>query len=268
MAFVRSLNQWPFCQVDSREDLPVDTLSDITTDGWPVAATEDEWMEWLWRVRLWRMSGAMSLSWTQSYEAGWTDPDPPYNYTDGPWTASAFYEATLNEFTEGQYGQGAEESLVCSAALGGAASDSGAVTVADSYPDRSPGYASTFSWSLNWGMPISTPRWRESSDGETYYPRLTFSGSLVVGPVSATWSSVYEEETAGNHYSYTTLDFAGHLVPIQLVWNDAFGSLLAEWTVTLTIEPYEWYEHDPGDGLGPVWDSATGERTARSMPNP
>jgi len=30
------------------------------------------------------------------------------------------------------------------------------------------------------------------------------------------------------------------------------------WTGSVTLDPYEWWEHDPGDGGGPIWDSSDG----------
>lgn len=267
MAFVNFLDPFPHYQVDDRDDLPVATLEGVTTDGYPVEATMAEFMRWWTRVRRWRMTGTMALSWTQTYEADWTDPDPPNNTSNGPWTASAAHTANVDTITDGQYAQGEEDHLVCSAILAGAASESGAATVSDTYPDRAPSYASTFSWSLFFGLEATPPRWRESEDGDRYFPRMTFSGSVTVGGIQATWSSIFEEETAGNHYTYGELTFAGKTIAIQLRWNDYFGEVTQTWTVDLTISPYEWYEMDPGDGLGPVYESATGDRTVRALPN-
>lgn len=268
MAFVATIAEFPFCQVDTRAELPVDTLSGITTDGFPVATTREDFFKWVWRVRTWELTGNIEWAWSQTYSADWNNPDPPYNTLPGPWHASGSVSAAISAVTVGQYAQGEETKLVCSAdGIQGSDRDSGAAFINDDFPDLTPGYASTFTWNVSFGTGTG-PRWKTNSDGSVWYPKLIFSGTVSVGAVSARWSSVYEEETAGNVYDYGAITFAGESVPIQLVYDDYFGEVSGTFSVGLTIAPYEWYEYDPDDGDGPVYDSGTGARTARTMPNP
>lgn len=60
MASVRTIKAFPFCQSTDRDILPIPELAGPNTVGQPIETTFEEFFEWVWRVRKWRVTGTLS----------------------------------------------------------------------------------------------------------------------------------------------------------------------------------------------------------------
>lgn len=235
---------FPFCQTDFT-DHPPDELEDVTTDGFPVQSTLQEFGQWVWQTRTWRIQMSGTASYVQTYYADYTEPDPPYTYSNGPWTNSASVSLDLDVTTDPQFDADDGRKLVCTSAwIIGSGSGSGTTFVTDTFPPVAGGYDASYSYNAEASPSAGMPRWKFNAALTSLFPRLEVSGQVTIGSVSvASWSTLFQEEDpgSGNHYEDGEITFAGHTIPIQIIWNDYFGEVVTTFSMSLSIEPEDVY---------------------------
>ena len=332
MAYVSTLNEFPFDQVPLRSMLPVAELTGPDYSGWlggehgcyPVEISYEKFHEWVWRVRSWRVQCSATVTTVKSYYSLEAPYDWVYTTTsvgafavddviewplgtawssgsgvyaagdivshDGEyWVAmlSSHYSSPKEPGVDEDYWRilsgagsfaGAQElMLVCtqnrplsgSVFATGDDDESFDATYA-SFPDDPTIYYDTNTLvTLSFMDLVSAPPvWKRH--GSLWLPRMDITVNLysetAYGTSLLLKSNFPYEETSGLP-DYDTVDATidGYTVPLQYESaaesSDDYYSIeisrsIADWSCV--ISPYEWYEFDPGDGGGPVWDSADG----------
>ena len=342
MAFVRTVREFPFDQVLTQDDLPVDEISgpepEYETSGlgqFPVEVSYEKWFEWIWRVRSWRAelachvgiateevageftparsydsdadysfdqvvswgtySGTPPAAWDEEvtyFSTSGPSAPPLVSYSDAWWfcVASNIGEEPGDEsaywrrISRAENAVDAEElALVCAGRSRPVSGDWGATeadavdwneTIWEEPPVSDSGsFAAISALLVRWSGadPTPLPAWKRH--GDLWLPNLwielTLNGHIL--------RSVHIDDYTvpdGESYTHATVNMTldGHTIPLQyvsgMVWPDGSTASYDIASFSLDLSPYEWYPMDPADGDGPVYDSATGERTARAMPNP
>ena len=230
---------WPFCQVD--HDI---SPALYPASRFPVVIPKAKMEEWMYRVRAWEIN----FNVTATYKLFAPSPD---------WTTTMIGTTTNrtdNSRTE-------EEEMAC--AVGGSQTQTvtnGETIVRTPDPDIIGDVSVFFSFGLGQSSSaygISGTQ-RFLRDGDDYLPTiyLQFLGNDVL---------FHTESTPGTAGSIAvTMD--GYSFSLKAASAGAFS--ISAYSGTVTITPVEWWEHDPGDGGGPVWNAGTGapERDPETIP--
>lgn len=267
MPTVRTLRSFPFCQVSSGS-APAAVLAPDASMPFGAAMDYEKAFGWQWRVREWSFEWTANLD-TEQYDWVPNDPDPPL------WAVvSQLTFAGSGTLVSANYAAADEKDLNCATRW--------------TFPDFNP---------FGLPNPNSGRSWRVS---ETIVGALDWSdaygASISGGDMDVTiqvdmFAAVGEQEV---RWKWTE---AGMMVPAlritALFQSPTFPNpegYAAEWTTlmdgesvpsgvgvpygqsgtadfSLTLTPASFFEFDPGDGDGPLFDSVTGERTARGLPD-
>lgn len=242
---------WEFLAVDSLEGAM------IILDAWPVVTTSRSVVQNLaWRVRTAR------LAIDTLYRTGF--PGPPGITTEINLLGGSPYDyETFRSTTYGVFGgsiiSGAvdppvtsESDLVC---LG-----PDALEVADIEASLTTMLLTVFSTkvSVEGVPPISTQTLKIGSD---YRIPLHFDALGAMDDSSQQngftsrrrWNS---DLTSPDPSPDLTFDFFGFAIPLYNFVAPEPGAFA--YTATISVSPLNYWGYDPGDGLGPIWDTATG----------
>lgn len=283
MAYVSTYEDNISYQVSTRADLPVETLTVAQigyqsgsglVSSYPINVSYEKMFEWYWRVKEWTIDVIASWSLDQGgvewvgaanfsktflwHEAPGIPVDPPWTERDivcgGP-SGGNFYGVIPGTYAGGngvQYDPS------------GVATDYNLHTAIRILPFTV----------LSNGI-SDKPFWKHNIAGDTRWPAFTIAMSLYgddgsgaqggialtnvsayVGGGSQTmlidgfnapllgWSGV-PGVGAGEDYSYP-INY-----PLPGGWTQSISS-------SVSLYPSKWWEYDPDDGDGPVWDSSTG----------
>lgn len=242
MSDLATIRPFPFSQVAARADLPVAELAAPSTDGHPWLTDEDGMHELFWRIKRWKME--FTVTWTMV-----EDVTPP---TD-PWTGVFSYAGSF----EADALSGDEEDLVVAMTLSFTKGDALVDSVNWTHPTL-PSYTDDAPSDFYLTLFPDFPKWKlGTGDGEFYprielYGRFGFDGQGIRFDVEGTPTD--------------TITFNGDTIDVAI--DSTNPGYTTTFSATIAIVPTEWWEYDPGDGDGPIYDSSDGTRTARTMPNP
>ena len=241
MPKLSTVEEWPFCQ----EDVTVDFA--VQPSKFPVAVTKEDLFKWLYRVKGWRVTA----NYTYVIDAG-----------DGiDVTVSAVFDFLRSEADETVF--------VCqSPELDESKFEALVGTWVQHNPFPAPDVTGDLQATARLRIGVvtndvpvygisDTAHWYRNDDDENYIPSL-----LLEIPVFDTVDPTVPFGTVANYiftgYPGVPSSFTGSIDgnPLTIVLTSPSNS--NSLAGTLTIEPYEFWPYDPGDGDGPVWDSATG----------
>lgn len=116
---------------------------------------------------------------------------------------------------------------------------------------------------------------------DLYYPHFALEGEVFANAQALAdtgsadsekiWRISWSDEEADNGWTEVVVDFDGYPLKLWEYSYSADGSIGSGATAItdigtpkVTIAPYEYWEYDPDDGGGPVWDKDTGAKLRRN----